>query len=51
MNSIKNEKSLRSAGQIKYENDVISPVTALLSERSLARDWLKPEEDRAWDYL
>jgi hypothetical protein len=27
------------------------PVTALLSERSLARDWLKPEEDRAWDYL
>lgn len=26
-------------------------VTALLSERSLARDWLKPEEDKAWDYL
>ena len=27
------------------------PVTALLSERSLAREWLKPEEDKAWDYL
>jgi hypothetical protein len=27
------------------------PVTALLSERSLAREWLKPEEDEAWDYL
>ncbi len=27
------------------------PVTALLSERSLARDWLRPEEDKAWDYL
>lgn len=27
------------------------PVTALLSERSLAKDWLKPEEDKAWDYL
>jgi len=26
-------------------------VTALLSERSLAREWLKPEEDEAWDYL
>ncbi len=26
-------------------------VTALLSERSLAKDWLKPEEDKAWDYL
>ena len=27
------------------------PDTALLSEHSLARDWLKPEEDQAWDYL
>lgn len=25
--------------------------TALLSERVLAKEWLKPEEDRAWDYL
>jgi uncharacterized phage-associated protein len=27
------------------------PVTALLSERSLAKEWLKPKEDQAWDYL
>lgn len=27
------------------------PVTALMSERSLAKEWLKPEEDKAWDYL
>jgi len=26
-------------------------VTALLSECSLAKDWLKPEEDKAWEYL
>ncbi len=25
--------------------------TALLSERSLARDWLRPEEDEAWSGL
>jgi hypothetical protein len=25
--------------------------TAILSEKVLAREWLKPEEDRAWDYL
>jgi hypothetical protein len=27
------------------------PVTALLSERALAKEWLTPEEDKAWDYL
>ena len=27
------------------------PVTALLSERTLAKEWLKPKEDKAWDYL
>ena len=25
--------------------------TALLSEATLAEDWLKPEEDEAWSYL
>jgi hypothetical protein len=25
--------------------------TALLSERSLAEDWNRPEEDEAWSYL
>ncbi|MBA2340278.1 MAG: hypothetical protein H0V88_07770 [Pyrinomonadaceae bacterium] len=25
--------------------------TALLSEQSLAEDWMKPEEDEAWSHL
>jgi hypothetical protein len=25
--------------------------TALLSEKALAEDWLKPEEDKAWSHL
>lgn len=25
--------------------------TALLSEKSLAEDWLRPEEDKAWSHL
>ena len=25
--------------------------TALLSEATLAEDWLRPEEDEAWSYL
>ena len=25
--------------------------TTLLSEQALSEDWLKPEEDEAWDYL
>jgi hypothetical protein len=33
--------------------DPISNVseTVLLSEKALAEDWLKPEEDRAWSHL
>jgi hypothetical protein len=27
------------------------PVTALMSERALSKDWLRPEEDDTWDYL
>jgi hypothetical protein len=27
------------------------PVTALLSEQSLAEDWNRPEEDEAWAHL
>jgi hypothetical protein len=27
------------------------PETALLSERSLAQDWERPEEDAAWSHL
>jgi hypothetical protein len=31
----------------------VSPVseTALLSEQTLAKDWMKPEEDKAWSDL
>lgn len=29
----------------------ISCETMLLSEPALAEDWLKPEEDEAWNYL
>lgn len=29
----------------------INHETMLLSEQALAEDWLKPEEDEAWDYL
>jgi hypothetical protein len=27
------------------------PETALLSEQSLAEDWNRPEEDKAWSHL
>jgi len=27
------------------------PVTALLSEQALAKDWDRPEEDEAWSHL
>jgi len=27
------------------------PETALLSEKSLAEDWNRPEEDEAWSHL
>ncbi len=33
--------------------DPISTIseTTMLSEKSLAEDWLKPEEDKAWSHL
>ncbi len=31
------------------ETDI--PETALLSEKSLAEDWNRPEEDEAWSHL
>lgn len=31
--------------------DKKTPDTALLSEKVLARDWLRPEEDEAWASL
>ena len=37
---------------ILEENPIISTSeTALLSEATLAKDWLRPEEDEAWSHL
>jgi hypothetical protein len=33
------------------ESDVRIPVTLLIREASLAKDWLRPEEDEAWEDL
>ena len=35
----------------KRENSVMSDDITLASEKSLAKDWLKPEEDEAWEDL
>jgi hypothetical protein len=42
------ELALKKGGAIKQ---IESPETALLSERSLAEEWLSPEEDEAWKNL
>ncbi len=36
---------------LKQKHPIITTETALLSESSLAKDWLKPEEDEAWQHL
>jgi hypothetical protein len=35
---------------LKNKSNIVSE-TAMLSESSLKKDWLKPEEDEAWAYL
>jgi succinyl-CoA synthetase beta subunit len=38
--------------QNQLELTEINPLeTVLLSESSLQKDWLKPEEDKAWQHL
>ena len=44
------EKALEKKGVTVEQNIEISP-TALLSEKSLAKEWLNPEEDEAWKDL
>ncbi|EOD01716.1 DUF2281 domain-containing protein [Caldisalinibacter kiritimatiensis] len=34
----------------KYKNFKVDDIT-LASEKSLAKDWLRPEEDEAWEDL
>ena len=41
----------RRAVVIIFEDDVSRTETALLSERALAADWDRAEEDAAWAHL
>tara|TARA_Y100000310_G_scaffold261214_1_gene270484 strand:+ start:7117 stop:7299 length:183 start_codon:yes stop_codon:yes gene_type:complete len=43
------EKILKDKGIISEKNFI--PDTALLSEESLAKDWLSPEDEEAWKDL
>lgn len=36
---------------LRHKTAVQSSPTALASERALAKDWLRPEEDEAWQDL
>ncbi|MDD1703134.1 MAG: hypothetical protein LUQ31_09170 [Methanoregula sp.] len=51
MKSTKKSNQSPYAGHIRQERGIEPSITALLSERSLAKDWLKPEEESAWNYL
>jgi len=47
-------KTNRTKKQFSHNREPAQRITvdtAILSERVLAREWLKPEEDSAWDYL
>lgn len=44
-------KLRRARVMILDEAETGVPETALLSEKSLAEDWNKPEEDAAWSHL
>jgi hypothetical protein len=41
----------RALVTILEEPAINIPETALLSEKTLAEDWLRPEEDKAWSHL
>ncbi|MCK4764587.1 MAG: hypothetical protein KAW12_20470 [Candidatus Aminicenantes bacterium] len=36
---------------LEEEPAIKPPETALLSEKALAEDWSRPEEDEAWSHL
>jgi hypothetical protein len=36
---------------LEEEPAINLPETALLSEKALAEDWARPEEDEAWSHL
>jgi hypothetical protein len=52
LESVKLSSSKKAIITILEENPIISTSeTALLSEATLAKDWLRPEEDEAWSHL
>jgi hypothetical protein len=52
LESVKLSSSKKAIVTILEENPIISASeTALLSEATLAKDWLRPEEDEAWSHL
>ena len=52
LESVKLSTSKKAIVTILEENPIISiSETALLSQASLAEDWLKTEEDEAWSHL
>ena len=51
LESVKLSSSKKAIVTILEENPIISTSeTALLSEATLAKDWLRPEEDEAWSH-
>ena len=52
LESVKLSSSKKAIVTILEENPIISTSEiALLSEATLAKDWLRPEEDEAWSHL
>ena len=52
LESVKLSSSKKAIVTILEENPIISTSeTALLSEATLAEDWLRTEEDEAWSHL
>jgi hypothetical protein len=52
LESVKLSSSKKAIVTILEENPIISTSeTALLSEATLAKDWLRTEEDEAWSHL
>lgn len=36
---------------LEEESQTTNSETALLSQQALAKDWMRPEEDKAWSHL
>jgi hypothetical protein len=49
--TMKRTTSQQQDNRTKQNPNIQLYVTALLSEKALAKDWLKPEEEEAWNYL